>query len=99
MLNRSPTHARIGVHNIKNNQQGIITAINKITRHPNFKPPAMYADIALVKLNTVVVFNNNIRPACLYQQYDTVPAQGWVTGWGVTEFSKLNYYKTNKIFL
>lgn len=88
MLNRSPTNARIGAYNIKNNQQGIITTINKIIRHPNFKPPAMYADIALVKLNTVVVFNNDIRPACLYQQYDTVPAQGWVTGWGVTEFSK-----------
>ncbi|XP_043788751.1 trypsin-1-like isoform X2 [Apis laboriosa] len=76
---KSPTNARIGIYNIKNNQQGIITTINKIIRHPNFKPPAMYADIALVKLNTVVVFNNDIRPACLYQQYDTVPAQGWVT--------------------
>ncbi|XP_061941824.1 serine protease snake isoform X4 [Apis cerana] len=76
---KSPTDARIGVHNIKNNQQGIITTINKTIRHPNFKPPAMYADIALVKLNTVVVFNNDIRPACLYQQYDTAPAQGWVT--------------------
>ncbi|XP_016919399.1 serine protease snake isoform X3 [Apis cerana] len=84
---KSPTDARIGVHNIKNNQQGIITTINKTIRHPNFKPPAMYADIALVKLNTVVVFNNDIRPACLYQQYDTAPAQGWVTGWGVTEFN------------
>ncbi|XP_043788753.1 serine protease snake-like isoform X4 [Apis laboriosa] len=84
---KSPTNARIGIYNIKNNQQGIITTINKIIRHPNFKPPAMYADIALVKLNTVVVFNNDIRPACLYQQYDTVPAQGWVTGWGVTEFN------------
>lgn len=85
---KSPTDVRIGVHNIKNDQQGIISTINKIIRHPNFKPPAMYADIALVKLNTVIVFNKYIRPACLYQEYDTVPAQGWVTGWGVTEFNE-----------
>ncbi|KOX72340.1 Serine protease snake [Melipona quadrifasciata] len=82
---KSPTNVRIGMHNLRDNAQGITATINKIIRHPSYKPPAMYADIALVKLNTVVVFNNEIRPACLYHQYDTVPAQGWVTGWGVTD--------------
>ncbi|XP_043524581.1 serine protease snake-like isoform X1 [Frieseomelitta varia] len=82
---KSPTDVRIGVHNLRDNAQGITTTINKIMRHPSYKPPAMYADIALVKLNTVVVFNNEIRPACLYEQYDTVPAQAWVTGWGVAD--------------
>ncbi|KAK9309756.1 hypothetical protein QLX08_000740 [Tetragonisca angustula] len=82
---KSPTDVRIGVYNLRDNAQGITTTINKTMRHPSYKPPAMYADIALVKLNTVVVFNNEIRPACLYEQYDTVPAQAWVTGWGVTD--------------
>lgn len=49
----------------------------------------MYADIALVKLSTAVTFNNEIRPACLYQPYDTVPMQAWISGWGVTEFGKI----------
>ncbi|XP_012172255.2 tryptase isoform X2 [Bombus terrestris] len=83
---RSPTNARIGISNLRNNQQGITTTINRIIRHPSYKPPAMYADIALVKLSTAVAFNNEIRPACLYQPYDTVPMQAWISGWGVTEF-------------
>lgn len=83
---RSPTNARIGISNLRNNQQGITTTINRIIRHPSYKPPAMYADIALVKLSTAVTFNNEIRPACLYQPYDTVPMQAWISGWGVTEF-------------
>lgn len=75
--------------NLRNNQQGITTTINRIVRHPSYKPPAMYADIALVKLSTAVAFNNDIRPACLYQRYDTVPMQAWISGWGVTEFGKI----------
>ncbi|CAK9824713.1 Serine protease snake [Anthophora retusa] len=83
---KSPTHARVGINNLKDNQHGIIATINKILRHPNYKPPTMYADIALIKLNTVIAFNKDVRPACLYQQYDTLPTQAWVSGWGVTEF-------------
>ncbi|CAK9807636.1 Serine protease snake [Anthophora quadrimaculata] len=83
---KSPTHARVGINDLKDNQHGIIATINKILRHPNYKPPTMYADIALIKLNTVIAFNKDIRPACLYQQYDTLPTQAWVSGWGVTEF-------------
>ncbi|XP_033308247.1 tryptase-like isoform X2 [Bombus bifarius] len=83
---RSPTNARIGMSNLRNNQQGITTTINRIVRHPSYKPPAMYADIALLKLSTAVAFNNEVRPACLYQRYDTVPMQAWISGWGVTEF-------------
>lgn len=77
---------------MKDKLQGITTTINKIVRHPNYKPPAMYADIALIKLSTPVAFNNEIRPACLYQQYDTVPTQAWVSGWGVTEFGELEVF-------
>lgn len=84
------------MYNLKDNAQGITTTINKILRHPSYKPPAMYADIALVKLNTVVAFNNEIRPACLYQQYDTVPVQAWVAGWGVTESGKIDITKVTK---
>ncbi|XP_012143955.2 serine protease 1 [Megachile rotundata] len=83
---KSPTDVRIGFHNLKDNNDGITTTINKIMRHPSYKPPAMYADIALIKLNTSITFNKEIRPACLYQLYDSVPTQAWVTGWGVTKF-------------
>ncbi|KOC63637.1 Serine protease snake [Habropoda laboriosa] len=83
---KSPTHARMGFNNLNDNQKGIITGIKRVLRHPKYKPPTLHADIALIKLNTVIVFNKDIRPACLYQQYDTVPTQAWVSGWGLTEF-------------
>lgn len=82
--------------NLRDNAQGITTSINKIMRHPSHKPPAMYADIALVKLDKVVVFNDEIRPACLYEEYDTVPAQAWVTGWGITDSCKIDITKITK---
>ncbi|XP_076630900.1 serine protease 1 [Colletes latitarsis] len=82
----NPTDVRIGFHDLRDNQHGITTTINKMIRHPNYKPPTIYNDIAVIKLNTVITFNKEIRPACLYQQYDTVPLQAWVSGWGVTEF-------------
>ncbi|KAG5329136.1 SNAK protease, partial [Acromyrmex charruanus] len=46
----------------------------------------MYADIALIELMNSVTFNTFIQPACLYQQYDTVPRKAWITGWGLTSF-------------
>ncbi|XP_053975613.1 serine protease snake-like isoform X2 [Hylaeus volcanicus] len=82
----NPTDARIGLNDLRDNQHGITTTINKTIRHVNYKPPTMYDDIALIKLNTAVTFSKEIRPACLYQRYDTIPVQAWVSGWGVTEF-------------
>ncbi|KAL0108950.1 hypothetical protein PUN28_014214 [Cardiocondyla obscurior] len=81
----SPTHARIGLHKLSE-QEGILITIKNLTRHPDYTPPAMYADIALIELTNDVPFSTSIRPACLYQQYDTVPTKAWVSGWGVTAF-------------
>lgn len=83
--NGGPSDARLGSHRLTD-QQGVTVAIKTMIRHPDFNPPAMYADIALVELTNTVTFSTLIRPACLYQQYDTVPRSAWVSGWGVTEF-------------
>ena len=48
----------------------------------------MYADIALMELETAVQFSDNIRPACLHQVFNSVPETAWVCGWGATEFGK-----------
>ncbi|XP_018055216.1 PREDICTED: serine protease snake-like isoform X2 [Atta colombica] len=80
------TDARIGFHSLTD-QKGITSVIKDIITHPDYKPPAMYADIALIQLMTPVSFSTSVRPACLYQPFDTVPTQAWVSGWGVTEYS------------
>ncbi|XP_011160046.2 serine protease snake [Solenopsis invicta] len=81
-----PTHARIGFHKLTDTA-GITVAIKRSIRHPDYEPPAMYADIALILLMNPVTFSKFIRPACLYQQYSILPRQAWVSGWGVTEYS------------
>ncbi|CAL7932831.1 unnamed protein product [Xylocopa violacea] len=80
-----PRVARIGIHNLKDNQNGVTTTVNMTMRHPKYKPPAKYADIGLVKLNTNINFSNDVRPACLYQPYDYIPPKVVVCGWGATE--------------
>lgn len=82
----SPTDARVGFLSLSDQQStGVTTAIKHMIRHPDFKAPAMYADIALVQLENAVTFSTFIRPACLYQRFDSVPASAWVSGWGITE--------------
>jgi hypothetical protein len=59
-----------------------------IIRHPDYKPPAKYNDIALLKLDRRVEFNDFIRPACLYAR-DTFDVNKTVaTGWGRINYGK-----------
>ncbi|XP_029660907.1 serine protease snake-like [Formica exsecta] len=85
--NGGPTDARIGFHRLTDQHPGVTIAIKTMIRHPDYNPPAMYADIALVQLMNAVTFSTSIRPACLYVQYDTGPMNAWISGWGVTEFA------------
>lgn len=80
------TDARIGFHSLTDREGIIVPIKSRIETHPDYKPPAMYGDIALAQLTNPVTFTQYIRPACLYQLYDTVPRQAWITGWGQTDF-------------
>ncbi|XP_012534089.1 serine protease snake-like isoform X2 [Monomorium pharaonis] len=84
--NGAPTEARMDINRLKD-QPGVTVAIKNIIRHPDYNPPALYADIALVQLTNFVTFSTLIRPACLYQNYDTVPTQAWISGWDITEYN------------
>lgn len=54
--------------------------------HPDFKPPIKYNDIALIKLNDSVEFNQYIRPICLPESISSDTVRALASGWG-----KLNY--------
>lgn len=90
-----PTAAKAGIVKLSDNG-GTITAIKKIVRHPSYKPPAMYADIAVLQLDKSLQFGKEIRPACLHQRFDNVPVKAIASGWGVTEFGlyifSIQYY-------
>ncbi|GLV33485.1 uncharacterized protein CBL_20220 [Carabus blaptoides fortunei] len=59
-------------------------SVLEIIKHPDFKLPAAYNDIALIKLNKRVKFNRFIRPACLHTGTDKDIARYIATGWGST---------------
>lgn len=82
-----PTHVRIGFHRFSD-EEGITVDINNMIRHPDYEAPAMYHDIALVQLKNDITFNPCIKSACLYQQHYTMPKKAWVSGWGVTTYSR-----------
>ena len=83
----SPSHARIGFHKLSDRNAGVTIRIKRMIRHPDYKPPQMYEDIALIELVNAVTFSVSIRPACLYLHYATISSV-WVSGWGTTEFGK-----------
>lgn len=93
--NGSPTHARIGTHRLSD-QAGVMVLIKNIVRHPDYVAPAHYANIALVQLMNAVTFSISIRPACLYQQYDTVPTQTWFSGWNITQYKGEDFSRVQK---
>lgn len=55
-------------------------------RHPDFKSPIKYNDIALIKLNKSVEFSQYIRPICLPESDTIETGRALASGWG-----KLNY--------
>ncbi|XP_013178965.1 PREDICTED: serine protease snake-like isoform X1 [Papilio xuthus] len=64
----------------------IDATIRTIHKHPDYRPPSRYNDIALLELTQDMNITDDVRPACLWTKYDfenytTVTA----TGWGVTE--------------
>ncbi|KAJ0169517.1 hypothetical protein K1T71_015104 [Dendrolimus kikuchii] len=61
-------------------------AIRKIHMHPEYLPPVVYNDIALLELERTVAFTPAIRPACLWTQNGVGHyVKGTATGWGVTD--------------
>ncbi|CAG9577548.1 unnamed protein product [Danaus chrysippus] len=63
----------------------IVIRVSSVIRHPKYRPPQSYYDIAIVKMMKNVKFSAVIKPACL----GVPPAAGKhiiATGWGKTEF-------------
>lgn len=70
-----------------------------VFRHPDYKPPAKYNDIALLKLDRPVDFNEYIRPACLYISNTFEVNKTVATGWGKINFGKRVFCFTSDIIV
>lgn len=71
---------------------GKLIRVRDIVRHPSYKPPAVYADLALLELDEIVKFGAEVKPACLYTEFDSTPLQVWATGWGITGIGEYFFF-------
>ncbi|XP_067000881.2 venom protease [Anabrus simplex] len=62
--------------------------VSSTQTHPDYKPPAKYNDIGLIRLNRSVQFSDFIRPACLYPEDSFYVNKTLATGWGRTRYDQ-----------
>lgn len=70
---RKPSLVRLGDQNLGIREDGarpVEYSIKEVMKHPEFDSTLKRNDIALIELNSSVIFTNFIRPACLYQEPD-----------------------------
>ncbi|XP_041983784.1 serine protease snake-like [Aricia agestis] len=85
-----PSVVRLGEQNldptVRDGATPIDVPIKQIHKHPGYKPPSKYDDVALLELVTDVDFTNDVRPACLWNRDSTRPhTKALATGWGVVD--------------
>lgn len=74
--------------------------VKNIRKHPNYKKPAVYDDIALIELATRVEFTPYIRPVCLPSRTQTKNLnEVTATGYGATSYQGLTSTKLQKVRL
>ncbi|XP_046750075.1 serine protease snake-like [Diprion similis] len=76
---------RVGDLNLERSDDGAKPEDRRIAeriRHPEYKSPLQYHDIALLRLESRVPFNAWIRPACLHTSPATGTTKAIAAGWG-----------------
>ncbi|XP_026744185.1 serine protease snake-like [Trichoplusia ni] len=59
-----------------------IYGVKKIIKHPMYKPPKKYHDIALLEMDRRVIFDIHVMPACLHVGDPVDDSEAYATGWG-----------------
>lgn len=81
--------ALLGVTNLNDTEEEHQSIkISERIRHPDYKLPLKYNDIALFKLAMKVLFKPHTRPACLIDTFEPNTVRTIATGWGRTETQK-----------
>ncbi|CAH0599407.1 unnamed protein product [Chrysodeixis includens] len=64
-----------------------IYGVKKIIKHPLYKPPKKYNDIALLEMDRPVTFDLLVFPACLHVGDPVDDTRAYGTGWGDLGYS------------
>lgn len=79
--------------------QPIDVKIIERIRHPDYKIPSKYNDIALLKLEHPIEFSQYVRPACLAESFNIPTERVIATGWGRTEYAETTSDRLQKVLL
>ncbi|XP_012220452.1 venom protease [Linepithema humile] len=87
------TWVRVGDLNLKQNNDDArpqTIRIQEKIRHPEYKRPSQYHDIAILRLENEVVYNAWVRPACLPVDWPDVGSDNMAvaTGWGLVDWAE-----------
>uniref|UniRef100_A0A6B2EI52 Putative trypsin-like serine protease n=1 Tax=Phlebotomus kandelakii TaxID=1109342 RepID=A0A6B2EI52_9DIPT len=85
-----PKYVRLGDHNLARNDDASDPQefpVQEIIKHPEYRPPSTYNDIALIRIDGQPRLGKFVRPACLWQTPNINYTQTVATGWGQIEFS------------
>jgi len=78
----------VGEHNIRDNVETIqpqTIEVSSVIKRADYSESDVNNDIAILRLETEVVFNNNVVPACLpTDTRDYTGYSAYVSGWGTT---------------
>jgi len=79
-----PEIVRLGTVDLDHSTHAVDIKIAKVDIHPNYTYFRNYDDIALLRLEKPVKFNELIQPICLMTNSDVIPNNStfYVTGWG-----------------
>ncbi|XP_048002508.1 uncharacterized protein LOC125239074 [Leguminivora glycinivorella] len=84
VVNGPPSAVQLGSSYL-DDPGALVVKVAAVIRHPKYKLPKSYYDLALVKLVNTIKFSEVVKPACL----GAAPAVGTpiiATGWGRTEY-------------
>ncbi|KAG7300468.1 hypothetical protein JYU34_016096 [Plutella xylostella] len=86
-----PKIVRLGDKNIVSGVAAYDVEILRSIVHPMYESPKKYYDIALIELSREVGFTNGIRPACLWNDFETNSLENTtVTGWGAVNKARFS---------
>ncbi|XP_026744184.1 serine protease persephone-like [Trichoplusia ni] len=77
------TIAVFGIHyRNETAEEKYIYGVKKIIKHPMYKPPKKYNDIALLEMDRRVIFDFLVMPGCLHVGDRVDDGRAYGTGWG-----------------
>ncbi|XP_026325726.1 serine protease snake-like [Hyposmocoma kahamanoa] len=83
---RNVTHVLLGVLKRTEMHKAKIYRVKKIIKHPEYKPPVKYNDIALLELEVPLTLSKDVVPACLHIGDQVKDDRAIATGWGATAY-------------